>query len=133
MSALSGSIVESSFYTLHSLSSDKHSANFYLNNTSQNRNGWAVAEKSLREALPTLKKASLGIRPDYKFDQHTDTADGTHGPIFASTTALGIVFGEGPTMAAQYRDEAKGFDGYIIRKWQEPKVVIHDAITIICI
>jgi hypothetical protein len=40
-----------------------------------------------------------------------------------------MVFGEGLTMAAQYRDEAKGFDGYIIRKWQEPKVVIRDAIT----
>lgn len=39
---------------------------------------------------------------------------------------------EGPTMAAQYRTEAKGFDGYIIRKWQEPKVVIQNAIAKIC-
>jgi len=33
------------------------------------------------------------------------------------------------TMSAQYRDEARGFDGYIIHKWQEPKVVIQDALT----
>jgi hypothetical protein len=62
----------------------------------------------------------------------TETPDGTHGPLIGSSVAPGLVFGEGPTMAAQYRDEAKGFDGYIIRKWQEPKVVIQDAITKIC-
>jgi hypothetical protein len=44
----------------------------------------------------------------------TETPDGTHGPILASTTAPGIIFGEGPTMAIQYRDEDIGADMYKI-------------------
>jgi len=44
----------------------------------------------------------------------TEIPDGTHGPLIGSSAATGLVFGEGPTMAAQYRGEAKGFDGYII-------------------
>ena len=72
---MSSQTIERSFYaSLHSLSPENRSATFYLINTSPNRNGWAVTEKSLREALPTLKKASLGIGPDYKFDQHYKTA-----------------------------------------------------------
>jgi hypothetical protein len=60
-----------SFYAaLHSLVAKDHSALFYLMNTSENRNGWAVTEKGLKEALPTVKKAPLGIGPDYKFDKH---------------------------------------------------------------
>jgi hypothetical protein len=72
---LSEFIIERSFFaSLHSLSAADHSATFYIINTSQNRNGWAVTEKSLKEALPTLKKASLGIGPDYQFDQHYKAA-----------------------------------------------------------
>ena len=55
---------------MHSLSSADHTATFYIINTSQNRNGWAVTEKALKEALPTLKRATLGIGPDYQFDRH---------------------------------------------------------------
>ena len=67
--------IERSFYAaLHSLSSEDHQATFYLINTSQNRNGWAVTEKSLTEALPTLTRATLGIGPDYHFDRHYQEA-----------------------------------------------------------
>jgi hypothetical protein len=48
----------------------KHTATFYIMNTSRNRVGWGVTEKALSEALPTLKKAKLGIGPDYKIDKH---------------------------------------------------------------
>ena len=62
----------------------------------------------------------------------TETPDGTHGPILASTTAPGIVFGEGPTMAAQYRDEDIGADMYKIMQWLEPKIVRDAALSKIC-
>lgn len=58
------------FAALHSLSSADHSATFYIINTSENRNGWSVTEKSLKEALPTIKKASLGIGPEYQINRH---------------------------------------------------------------
>jgi hypothetical protein len=92
---------------------------------------------SLRVEFPYLRSGAFSL-PGYPTVKVvtdfalTETPDATHGPLIGSSVALGLVFGEGPTMAAQYRDEAKGFDGYIIRKWQEPKVVIQDAITKIC-
>ncbi|MDT8782523.1 MAG: hypothetical protein IAX22_07780 [Candidatus Bathyarchaeota archaeon] len=62
---------ELQFYaSLQKLEAKDHSATFYLINTSVNRNRWAVTEKALKEALPTLLKANLGIGPDYKFDAH---------------------------------------------------------------
>jgi hypothetical protein len=68
---LSNYVVEHSFFAaLHSLSSADHTATFYIINTSENRNGWSVTEKALKEALPTIKKASLGIGPQYQFDRH---------------------------------------------------------------
>jgi hypothetical protein len=60
----------------------------------------------------------------------TETPDGTHGPILGSSR--GLVLGQGPTMAAQYRDEKAGYDGYIIRQWLQPKVIIQDALSKIC-
>ena len=35
-------------------------------------------------------------------------------------------------MAAQYRNEPAGYDAYIIRDWLEPKVVLDDALDMIC-
>ncbi len=43
-------------------------ATFYLMNTSPNRNGWAVTDKALSEALPTLLGKSLGCVPGYRVD-----------------------------------------------------------------
>jgi hypothetical protein len=45
-----------------------------------------------------------------------------------SRAAPAIVFGDGPTEAARYRDEKAGYDAYIIRQWLEPKLVLGDAI-----
>jgi len=43
-----------------------------------------------------------------------------------STPAL--VFGEGPTETARYRDEKAGYDAYVIRQWLQPELVLADAI-----
>jgi hypothetical protein len=40
-----------------------------------------------------------------------------------SKTAPAVVFGEGPTAAARYRDEKAGYDGYIIRQWLQPQII----------
>jgi hypothetical protein len=56
------------------LSGKDYTTTFCIINTSENGNGWAVTEKSVSEALPSLKKVPLGIGPDYKFDQHYNTA-----------------------------------------------------------
>ena len=45
-----------------------------------------------------------------------------------SESAPALVFGEGPTEAARYRDEKAGYDAYIIRQWLQPKLVLGDAI-----
>ena len=73
----------------NSLSAADHSATFYIINTSENQNGWAVTEKSLQEALPTLKKASLGIGPDQKFEVNTNKAlaVGAKAPDVSKTAA----------------------------------------------
>lgn len=65
-------------------------------------------------------------------DALTETPTASIGPIIGSSRASGLVLGEGPTMAAQYRNEPAGYDAYIIRQWLEPKVVIDDALDMIC-
>ena len=45
-----------------------------------------------------------------------------------SESAPALVFGEGPTEAARYRDEKAGYDAYIIRQWLQPQLVLEDAI-----
>jgi len=40
-----------------------------------------------------------------------------------SQSAPGIVLGEGPTSAAKYRNEPKGYDAYIIRDWLQPRII----------
>ena len=45
-----------------------------------------------------------------------------------SRSAPAVVFGEGPTEAARYRDEKSGYDAYIIRSWLQPELVQSDAI-----
>lgn len=47
---------------------EKRLATFYLMNTSPNRNGWAVTDKALGEALPTLLGKPLGCVPGYRVD-----------------------------------------------------------------
>ena len=47
-----------------------HIATFYLLNTSPNRNGWAVTDKALDEALPTVIGKPLGCGPGYRTDRH---------------------------------------------------------------
>jgi hypothetical protein len=62
----------------------------------------------------------------------TETPTSSVGPIVGSSAAPGIALGQGPTMAASYRNELAGYDGYIIREWSQPKVVLDDALDIIC-
>ena len=62
----------------------------------------------------------------------TETPTASIGPIVGSRSAPAFVFGEGPTMAAKYRNEQAGYDAYIIRSWLEPKVVLDDAADMIC-
>jgi len=57
-------------------------------------------------------------------DSHmTDTA-----AVIGSSTAPGVALGLGPTEAARYRNEPKGYDAYIIRQWLQPKLVVGNAI-----
>jgi len=62
----------------------------------------------------------------------TETPGAAVGPIVGSSVAPGIALGQGPSMAAAYRNELAGYDGYIIRQWLQPKVVIDDALDLIC-
>lgn len=39
-----------------------------------------------------------------------------------------IIFGEGPTEAASYRNETAGYDAYIIRQWLQPQIIQEDAL-----
>lgn len=48
--------------------------------------------------------------------------------IVGSTKAPALVLGEGPTEAAQYRNEPAGYDAYIIRQYLQPKLLIPQAI-----
>ncbi len=49
---------------------DHDTATFYLMNTTPNRNKWAVTDKALQEAIPTLPGKTIGCGPDHKIDQH---------------------------------------------------------------
>lgn len=40
-----------------------------------------------------------------------------------ATKAPAIVFGEGPTTSAKYRNEKAGYDAYIIRQWGQPQII----------
>jgi hypothetical protein len=48
--------------------------------------------------------------------------------LVGSTQAPALVLGEGPTEAAQYRNEPAGYDAYIIRQYLQPKLLIAGAI-----
>ncbi|MCW4048752.1 MAG: hypothetical protein NWE89_03345 [Candidatus Bathyarchaeota archaeon] len=66
-------------------------------------------------------------------DSHlTQTPTSTKGPLIGDSRAPSQVLGEGPTEAAQYRNEKAGYNAYIIRQYLEPKLVIDDAIDKIC-
>lgn len=60
----------------------------------------------------------------------TETPTSTVGPVIGWSGA--VVLGKGPTMAAKYRNEKAGYDAYIIRDWLQPKVVLDEALDIIC-
>ncbi len=62
----------------------------------------------------------------------TSTPTASLGPLIGDSRAPALVLGEGPTEAAQYRDEKAGYDAYIIRQYMEPKLVLDDAIDKIC-
>jgi hypothetical protein len=47
-----------------------HTAQFYIMNTSRNRNKWGVSDHALTDALHTLKGAKLGMGAGYKTDKH---------------------------------------------------------------
>lgn len=49
---------------------EKHLATFYLMNTSENLNRWAVTDKSLEAGLPSLLNKPIGCGPGYKIDKH---------------------------------------------------------------
>lgn len=57
---------------------------------------------------------------------------GSLGPLIGDSNAPGIVLGQGPVEAAQYRDEKAGYDAYVIRQYMEPQLVIDDAVDKIC-
>jgi len=48
--------------------------------------------------------------------------------IVGSLAAPAIILGDGPTEAARYRDEGKGYTGFIIRQWLQPILVQTGAI-----
>ena len=73
---------------------------------------------------PTIK-----VYTDYAL---TQTPTASKGPLIGDSEAPALVLGEGPTEAAQYRDEKAGYDAYVIRQYLEPKLVIDDAIDKIC-
>jgi uncharacterized protein YlaN (UPF0358 family) len=49
---------------------EKNHATFYLINTTPNRNKWAVTDKALQEALPTILNKTIGCGPEYRNDKH---------------------------------------------------------------
>jgi len=62
----------------------------------------------------------------------TATPTGSLGPMVGDRHVPAIVLGQGPVVAAQYRDEKAGYDAYVIRPYMEPQLVIDDAIDKIC-
>ncbi len=55
---------------VHAVEAPERVAVFYLMNTSVNRNNWAVTEKALEEALPTILGKPLMCGPAYQTDTH---------------------------------------------------------------
>ena len=55
---------------LLSLDAKAKTAEFYLMNTSRNRNNWKVTKQALEEAGPTLIGKPIGMGKDYKIDKH---------------------------------------------------------------
>lgn len=51
--------------------------------------------------------------------------------IVGSKRGSAVILGDGPTEAAQYRNEPAGFDAYIIRQWLEPKLCLAGAIRVL--
>lgn len=72
---------------------------------------------------------TIRVITDYSL---TQTPTATKGPLVGDSTAPALVLGEGPTEAAQYRDEKAAYDAYVIRQYIEPKLVIDDAVDKIC-
>ena len=57
------------FYAgVHAL--EGRTATFYVMNTGVNRNGWAVTDAALEQALPTIVGKRLGCGPGYVTDRH---------------------------------------------------------------
>lgn len=48
--------------------------------------------------------------------------------LVVSQTAPAVVLGKGPTELAEYRNEAAGYDAFVLRDWLEPKIVQQGAI-----
>lgn len=65
------------------LSEKEHTATFYLMNTSPNRNDWAVTDKALEEALPTLLGKPIGLGKGYKLG-HFQPEDSIDAGTFIS-------------------------------------------------
>ena len=72
---------------------------------------------------------TIRVITDYSL---TETPTSALGPIIGSSVAPGIVLGTGPTYATSYRDESKDVDAYKIRQFLQPKVVIQNALTMMC-
>ena len=70
---------------------------------------------------PATDRQLLGVFPLPKIPGITAIVD----PGFTNTVATiydrrGIMFGDGPTVAEQYRNAAAGYNGWIIRQWGQP-------------
>jgi hypothetical protein len=78
------------------------------------------------EVLPSGKVFDVPGLPGWR--GISDWSPTNTSAFIMSRSAPCLVMGEGPTMAASYRDEKAGFDGYIIRQWVEPKSVQDGAL-----
>lgn len=65
------------------LNEKEHTAEFYIMNTSPNRNDWAVTDKALEEALPTLKGAPIGMGKNYRPGHYPDEESMNSGKFTA--------------------------------------------------
>ena len=86
---------------------------------------------AFRKAAHLLFQATqqFALVTDYAL---TETPTASLGPILGSSVAPGIVLGSGPIYATSYRDEAKDVDAYKIRQFLQPKVVLQNALTMMC-
>ena len=58
----------------------------------------------------------------------SDTALTSTSCFVGSLSAPALILGSGPTEAARYRSETKGYTAFIIRQWLQPKLVLSSAI-----